>query len=86
MIKKYFFTEEEDYDILYVGRKADIKALYKSMARHAMVTDIIPMDRDVFYSKFKSMYGLMVTSDGYFQIVNSDTILAFLFDGLIVEA
>ena len=87
MIKKYVETRyycNEVYREYYVGETADIKAMYKSIARNK-ITGLCPeFEGSPKFSDKKSVYALCIDEFNYFSVVNSDTMLSILLDNNIV--
>lgn len=92
-IKKYY-TSQEVYNefegaedsIYYVGSTADIKAMYKSIARNQN-TDIRPYFCDApKFSESRQIYALCIDKDGWMTVVNSDTMLSLILAGDVIPA
>lgn len=90
-IKKYY-TSSEVYEesgldsAYYIGGTADIKAMYKSIARNRNC-GIYPQYCDSpKFSEKKSIYALCIDADGRMAVVNSDTFIAMLLTGEVSPA
>lgn len=87
MYKKFFDAKtREEY---YVGATADIKAMYKSIARNNFKgTNLYPLfGEPARFSENKSVYALCINTDeNYITIVNSDTMMYLICMGEVVEA
>ena len=86
MYKKYK-NEERVY---YVGKTADIKAVYKSICKHSNESGIMPLFQgSPKFNPEKSVYALCIEytdyNSYYVTIVNSDTMLAIICDGEVEE-
>ena len=87
MFKHYYSTDLLGKTVeFYVGATADIKALYKSIRRNK-ATRLYPMFCDSpKFSDNKMVYALCVNYDtGYIFVVNSDTMLSMIVDGIVKE-
>lgn len=84
-MKKYINISEND--IIYMGRTADIKAMYKSIVRayHKYTTDLIPLFSETKFSEMRMTYGIVMDEDSFFYPISSDTFTAMLLDGDLVE-
>lgn len=84
--KVYRETEGVDDSIYYVGTTADIKAMYKSIARN-LNTDIKPyFCESPKFSESRQVYALCIDKDGWMIIINSDTMLSFIISGEVILA
>ena len=81
MLKKYYDIETNE--IYYVGATSDIKAWYKSMRRNGSLCPLF--GEDPKFSEEKSVYALCINDDGYFTVVNSDTMLYLIINNLVEE-
>lgn len=85
-IRKYntsleVYEQTGDNSMFYVGQTADIKAMFKSIARNK-TTDLVPLFCDApIFSDAKQVYALCIDNDGYVNIINSDTFLAMILAG-----
>ena len=79
------FINPENGDLYIVGATADIKAIYKSIARNYN-TEITPYynERPIFSSN-KQMYAVCIFAEFNMTVINSDTMLAILMDGGLKE-
>lgn len=94
-MKKYIDKETGVAETLYfVAHRDEVKTLYKSILRASRKgnTELIPAYRDFpIFSPEKQVYALAVdlydgrNRLGWFQIVNSDTMLHLIMDGDVVE-
>lgn len=76
----YGFCHERNYREYYVGKTADIKAMYKSIARNKS-TDMCPLFCDFpKFSEYRQVYALCIDENNYITIINSDTMLAILLE------
>lgn len=86
-VNNYF--EDKSNCIYYVAETATIKSIYKSMRKAwgREVTNLCPMFCDFpKFSADKSVYAICVdVEEGYFQIVNSDTIMLMILENTIEE-
>ena len=85
-MKKYY--DNEYANVYYVGETTEVKALYKSICRAGQrgSTGIFPLYEDFpIFSEGRSVYGLCVTYDNTFVIINSDTILSLILKGDVSE-
>ena len=82
--REYNLSEGEVDSTYYVGATLDIKAIYKSIARNKN-TDIFPLfvEKPIFADRY--IYGICIDKDYAMTVVNSDTILAMILEGDIVE-
>lgn len=84
-MKKYVNISE--HAIIYMGCTADIKAMYKSIARayHKYNTDLIPLFSEMpKFSENKMVYGIVISKPFYF-VITSDDFAARLLKGDLVE-
>ncbi|MCM1327305.1 MAG: hypothetical protein NC249_11860, partial [Lachnoclostridium sp.] len=80
----YNLSEGTDDCVYYVGATADIKAMYKSIARNKN-TEISPMFCDApKFSEQKQVYALCIDKDNWLTVVNSDTMLSLILEGYAV--
>ena len=89
-MKRYEYVNPETGAIsdYYVGHTADIKTLYKVIRRASYKgsTNYWPYDMSTpKFSDYKSVYALCVEGDGSVHILNSDTMLALIVDGVVKE-
>ena len=79
------FIDPENGDLYIVGATADIKAIYKSIARNHN-TEIIPYyNESPIFSSNKQMYAVCIFAESNMIVINSDTMLAILMDGELKE-
>ena len=85
MMKKYFNISENS--TIYMGRMADIKAMYKSIVRayHKYNTNFIPLFSETRFSEARMTYGIVMDEDSFFYPISSDTFTAMLICGELVE-
>lgn len=84
VIKNFFNTVEGD--IYYVGSTADIKAMYKSIARNQN-TDIRPLFCEApKFSESRLVYAICIDKDGWMTVVNSDTMMLLILAGDVIPA
>ena len=89
-MKKYEYVDPETGEVsfYYVGKTSDIKTLYKAICRASYKgnTNYWPYNVDTpKFSPYKSVYALCVEGDGSVHILNSDTMLALIVDGVVKE-
>ena len=76
-MKKYnkYDTIDGAYTLV-VGTDREIRSLYNNLERHGYM----PTFSD--FPKFRTggMYGITIEKDGWYQIINSDTVVRFLID------
>lgn len=84
-MKKYFNISENS--TIYMGRMADIKAMYKSIVRayHKYNTNFIPLFSETRFSEARMTYGIVMDEDSFFYPISSDTFTAMLICGELVE-
>ena len=82
-MKKY--EDIESCEVYYVGQASDIKAMYKAIRRNKVV-NLYPMFcKCPKFAENKSIYALCINEDGFFTIVNSDTMLKLIINELVKE-
>ena len=85
MMKKYFNISENS--TIYMGRMADIKAMYKSIVRayHKYNTNFMPLFSETRFSEARMTYGIVMDEDSFFYPISSDTFTAMLLCGELIE-
>ena len=69
-----------------IGTASEIRPVYKAIVRafqHGCRTTLVPI-----FCKFPTFvdgryYGISIDDDGYFQIVNDDTLVSMFMDGVL---
>lgn len=89
-MKKYEYIDQETGEVsfYYVGATSDIKTLYKAIRRASYKgsTNYWPYDvNSPKFSPYKSVYALCVEGDGSVHVINSDTMLSLIVDGVVRE-
>ena len=84
-MKKYFNISENS--TIYMGRMADIKAMYKSIVRayHKYNTNFMPLFSETRFSEARMTYGIVMDEDSFFYPISSDTFTAMLLCGELIE-
>ena len=85
-MKKYFNISENS--AIYIGRTADIKAMYKSIVRASRKYHTILMSLFSEMPKFsenKITYGIEIDEDYFVSIISSDVFTAMLLASEVVE-
>lgn len=85
-MKKYINISENS--IIYMGRTADIKAMYKSIARASRKchTNFMPLFSEMpKFSENKITYGIEIDEDYFISIISSDVFTAMLLADEVVE-
>lgn len=90
-IKKYYTSEEvckeSGFDsTYYIGATADIKAMYKSIARKRNCGIYPRYCGSPKFSEMKSIYALCIDVNGQMTVINSDTFLAMVLAGEVSPA
>ena len=88
--KRYEYVDVETGDVsfYYVGHTADIKTLFKAIRRASYKGNTNYWHYNVDtpkFSPYKSVYAICVDSDRSFHILNSDTMLSLIVDGVVKE-
>lgn len=82
----YNLTEGTEDSMYYVGSTANIKAMYKSIARNRN-TEISPMFCEApKFSESRQVYALCIDKDNWMTVVNSDTMLSLILAGDVIPA
>lgn len=89
-MKKYEYVNQETGEVsfYFVGATSDVKTLYKAIRRASYKgsTNYWPYDvNSPKFSLYKSVYAICVDSDRSFHILNSDTMLSLIVDGVVRE-
>lgn len=89
-MKKYEYINQETGEVsfYYVGATSDIKTIYKAIRRASYKgnTNYWPYDvNSPKFSPYKSVYALCVEGDGSVHVINSDTMLSLIVDGVVRE-
>ena len=88
--KRYEYVDVETGDVsfYYVGHTADIKTLFKAIRRASYKgnTNYWFYDEDApKFSLWKAVYALCVEGDNGVHVLNSDTMLSLIVDGVVRE-
>lgn len=84
MATKMFYSAEGT-ETYICGATADIKAIYKSIARQGGF--YFPRYTEMpKFSESKQVYAICLEDDGQITIINSDTMLAMVLAGEVVPA
>lgn len=84
-MRKYYGVGENYDDVYYIGETAEIKAMYKSIARNRN-TNIRPLYGDApKFSPYKQVYGILIDKDGWMSVITSDVFAWMLVSGDITE-
>lgn len=82
-MKRYFyFYDEENRECcgqIIIGTDRDIRSLYKNMKYHGFT----PYYVEDPILKPNSLYGIDITEDGFYTVINSETIVRLLLAGVI---
>lgn len=89
-MKRYEYIDQETGEVsfYYVGKTSDVKTLYKAIRRASYKgsTNYWPYNMDSpKFSPYKSVYAICIDSDESFHVINSDTMLALIVDGVVRE-
>ena len=89
-MKKYEYVNQETGEVsfYFVGKTSDIKTLYKAICRASYKGNTNYWPYNMYtpkFSPYKSVYTLCVEGDGSVHILNSDTMLALIVDGVVKE-
>lgn len=85
---KVWIDEDESIEVYkeyYVGATSNIKALYKSIRRNRHTNLCQKYCDTPKFSESKSMYALCIDELGFVTVINSDTMLSMIIDGLVQE-
>ena len=84
-MRKYYGVGENYDDVYYIGETAEIKAMYKSIARNRN-TNIRPLYGDApKFSPYNQVYGILIDKDGWMSVITSDVFAWMLVSGDITE-
>lgn len=83
-MRKYLNPENS---VIYIGHMADIKAMYKSIARASRKchTNFMPLFSETRFSETRMTYGIIMDEDWFFYPISSDTFTVMLLAGELVE-
>lgn len=85
MIRKFVWNENDGIlEKVYIGTDREIRSLYKELEKHAEL-DLAPLFCDKPKFRKNGMYGLHIASDGYYTVINSDTIAQMIPDFVEVK-
>lgn len=85
MFKKYLLTQSDS--ILYVGKTADVKALFKSMAKHASAINVTVWHRFKQFDLEGDVCGVCINPlIKCFFLVDSNLIVSYMLNDTIKEA
>lgn len=84
MIKKFIVNEENMLEKVFVGTDREIRSLYKKLEKHAEL-DLTPLFCDRPKFRENGMYGLHITNEGYYKVINSDAIVRMIPDFVEVK-
>ena len=73
----YLYDEEEQVDFIYYGTEREVRSLYKRMEKNGFVP--LYVDDPKFCEG--GMYAIVSPENGYFYVVDSDTVTEWLWDG-----
>lgn len=80
-IFRAFNMDEYEYVTFYVGATAEIKTLYKSIARNRN-TLIVPLfGRNARFNPQRLTYALCIDEFNHMTVINSDVMLEILLNG-----
>lgn len=73
-----YFCNDGDGQII-IGRDREIRFLYRSLKRHGYT----PLYVEEPKFKNNSIYGIDITNDGFYTVINSETLVRLLLAGVI---
>lgn len=84
-MKKYVgISEANEGSVYFIGETDEIKAIYKSIARHG--ENVGPLySGNPLFSPYKYVYGVCIDIDGWMMIITSDDFALMLVNGEIEE-
>lgn len=83
-MKKYF--EKESNTEIYMGETAEVKAMYKSIARNQN-TNLMPLFSEMpKFSENKRIYGIRIDKRGFMTILTGDCFASMFLSGELAEA
>lgn len=84
-MKKYMgISESNEGAVYFVGERDEIKAIYKSIARHG--ENVGPLySGNPLFSPYKYVYCICIDVDGWVTIITSDAFALMLVNGEIEE-
>ena len=88
MIRKFVWDEnEETLEKVYIGTDREIRSLYKNLEGKydSDCRDFIPLFPDFPILRKGGMYGIQIDKNGYYVVINSDTITRMMVDGDFVD-
>lgn len=89
-MKRYECIDPETGEVsfFYVGKTSDIKTLYKAIHRASNKGNTsywLYYEDEPEFSLWKAVYALCIESDNSIHILNSDTMLSMIVEGVVKE-
>lgn len=75
-MRRYYMHDVDDTYTLVVGTDREIRSLYTRLERHGFYPTFTNFPK----FRYGGMYGITIEKDGWYQVINSDTVVRFLID------